>query len=227
MAVNYQDSSTFKVTEAGGFDITFVDQTGASGDYFTDVLSFGNSETLKAQTMGIAYNSTLSPGLLGIGYDTNEAAEFEYSSLIDSLVSQGLINTKAYSMYLNDLGASTGSLLFGGVDSDKYRGNLVSLPIIPTETQTGESVYNAFTVAMVSLAVAPSPGNSTLISTSSLDIPVVLDSGTTLAYIPDSLFQALLDELKGEFDEQTNFGYVDCSIRDNNPDYTFNFGFGT
>ena len=33
-----------------------------------------------------------------------------------------IINTVAYSLWLNDLDASTGSILFGGIDTEKYTG---------------------------------------------------------------------------------------------------------
>lgn len=227
--VNSQDSSTFKVVDANGFKISYADGTGAQGDYFTDVLSFGG-QTLTNQTMGIAYESTLSPGLLGIGYDQNEASTgdnppFVYSSVIDSLVTQGLISLKAYSLYLDDLEASTGSLLFGGLDSDKYQGNLVQMPIIP-QTVGGQTLFTAFAVDMVSLAVSSSPGNSTPVTQSAFDIPVILDSGTTLTYVPESLLLDLVNQLNGAVDQQ-GFPFVDCSLRDDNAGLTFDFGLGT
>ncbi|KIN07638.1 hypothetical protein OIDMADRAFT_186420 [Oidiodendron maius Zn] len=222
-------SSTFKVVDPGEFDITYADGTGAQGDYFTDVLSFGG-QSLNAQTMGIATESTLSPGLLGIGYDQNEASTaqnppFVYSSVIDSLVSQGLISTKAYSLYLDDLQASTGSLLFGGLDSDKYQGNLVQMPIIP-QTFGDQSIYTAFIVDMTSFGTTSS-GKSTTVTQSSFQIPVVLDSGTTLTYFPTSLMDEILTAVNGEIDKESQFAFVDCSVRDSSDTFTFDFGFGT
>lgn len=217
------------MVDPGEFDITYADGTGAQGDYFTDVLSFGG-QSLNAQTMGIAIESSLSPGLLGIGYDQNEASAgqnppFVYSSVIDSLVSQGLISMKAYSLYLDDLQASTGSLLFGGLDSDKYQGNLVQMPIIP-QTFGDQSIYTAFIVDMTSFGTTSS-GKSTTITDSSFQIPVVLDSGTTLTYFPTSLMDEILTAVNGEIDEQSQFAFVDCSVRDSSDTFTFDFGFGT
>jgi hypothetical protein len=181
--------------------------------------------------MGIAIDSSLSPGLLGIGYDQNEASTaqdppFVYPSVIDSLVSQGLISTKAYSLYLDDLQASTGSLLFGGLDSDKYHGNLVQMPIIP-QTFGGESLYNAFVVNMVSFGVTPSPGKSTTITPNNFQIPVVLDSGTTLNYFPTELLNEILGQVGGEIDQESQYAFVDCSVRDSSDTFTFDFGFGS
>jgi hypothetical protein len=71
-------------------------------------------------------------GVLGIGYTTDEAVvnhQSSYANLPKAMVADGLINSNAYSLWLNDLDANTGSILFGGVDSDKYTGDLETLPI--------------------------------------------------------------------------------------------------
>jgi hypothetical protein len=233
LPVNSGSSSTFKVTHANDFDITYQDQSGAQGDYFTDVLSFSSSSTLKAQTMGIAYQSTLSPGLLGIGYDTNEASEglsqapFTYTSVIDSMVSQGLIGHKAYSLYLDDLDASTGSLLFGAIDSDKYQGDLVTLPIIAENLGGGNSIFDEFSVHFTGLGTSQSSTDKSKPISQDFDIPAVLDSGTTLTYVPTEVLQSLLSSVNGAVDSNSGFAFVDCALRDSTPGFTFDFTFGT
>jgi len=70
---------------------------------------------------------------MGVGYDTNEATNDGpngvYPSIMDNLVADGVINRKAYSLYLNDLQANKGSIIFGGIDTTKYTGDLVALPL--------------------------------------------------------------------------------------------------
>ncbi|KAF8859938.1 acid protease, partial [Acephala macrosclerotiorum] len=228
-------SSSFKVADANAFDISYADGSGATGDYITDNLSIGGA-TIKALEMGFAYNATLQTGLLGIGYDLNEASDssggstesspFVYPSIIDQMMSQGLINTKAYSLYLNDYEASTGSIIFGGLDSDKYHGNLIQLPIVPDQASNGAKVYAEFNVAMTSFGLTGQQGSTTNFTTSSFEEPVILDSGTTLVYLPDVLVQDLVSRLDGAVDDSTGGIYVPCSMRDDNPKMTFNFGFG-
>lgn len=68
---------------------------------------------------------------MGIGYDSNEsgtAPNGTYPSVMDNLVDQGIIARKAYSLYLNDLESNRGSVVFGGIDTTKYTGELVALP---------------------------------------------------------------------------------------------------
>ncbi|KAE8448981.1 hypothetical protein EG329_008569 [Mollisiaceae sp. DMI_Dod_QoI] len=223
-------SSSFKVVDANEFSIQYADSSGAAGDYITDNLSIGGA-TIKALEMGLAYNATLSTGLLGIGYDVNEASDterggFVYPSIIDQLMSQGLINTKAYSLYLDDYEASTGSIIFGGLDSDKYQGNLLQLPIVPDQASNGTKIFAEFSVAMTGFGVTGQAGNTTNYTTSAYEEAAVLDSGTTLTYLPDRLLEVLFTDLNAEEDEDTGEIFVDCSIRDNSPKMTFNFGFG-
>lgn len=228
--VTHEDSSTFEVTYPDSFDITYGDGTSAQGDYFADTIRFGG-EAIKSQTMGIAYNSTLSPGLLGLGYTTNEASvaqepPFTYPSIVDNMFNDGLISVKAYSLYLDDLHSSTGSLLFGGLDSDKYQGNLVQMPIVPYgTTRNGNAYYTAFDVNMVSLGVTKGSGKSTKFGTGDYNIATNLDSGTTLSYVPSSLFDAILEEFGGEEDAGSGLAFIPCSVRDNK-ELTFDFELG-
>lgn len=96
----------------------------SSGDYMTDDFTIGGA-TIKNLQMGLANTTTSGFGIIGIGYDENEASltsitSVPYPNLIDQMVSQGLINTKAYSLYLDDLEEATGSIVFGGVDTNKF-----------------------------------------------------------------------------------------------------------
>jgi hypothetical protein len=187
--------------------------------------------------MGLAYNATLQTGLMGIGYDTNEAStegegedgenfSFIYPSIIDQMVSQGLIATKAYSLYLDDYEASTGSIIFGGLDSDKYSGSLLQVPIVAEQGQDGSSVYAEFAVALTGFSYTSQAGSTTSLTTASYQAPAILDSGTTLTYLPGLLVETLYKDLNVVSDEYTGISYVACSTRDNNPKMTFNFGFG-
>jgi hypothetical protein len=65
--------------------------------------------TLKNFEMGLADKTDIPYGLVGIAYSNSEANVFtgngtQYPNLVDSLVSQGIIPTQAYSLWLDDLG---------------------------------------------------------------------------------------------------------------------------
>jgi hypothetical protein len=177
--------------------------------------------------MGLAYTSTLPVGIMGVGYNTTEASEFLYANIIDSMVQQGLINTRAYSLWLDDLESSTGQILFGGIDTAKYSG---SLSILPLQASAGESSAkkrpSSFTVTLSGLS-AGNPGQTTSIISTEFAIPVVLDSGTTQTLLPASLINAIVDGL-GAFDAslQVNAILVNCALREFNPDFVFAYRFG-
>jgi hypothetical protein len=90
-----------------------VDQTKIAGDYINETFGIGGS-TLKNMTMGLAKMSsetdTSSPfqGIVGVGFNTGEAIFAQqgitYPNVISQLQAQGLITTKAYSLWLNDRG---------------------------------------------------------------------------------------------------------------------------
>src|ERR1700761_548326 len=63
-------SSTYKLVN-DQFNISYVDGTGAPGDYVADTLSFGGVNLLNFQ-FGIGATSSSAEGVLGIGYTSNE-----------------------------------------------------------------------------------------------------------------------------------------------------------
>ena len=172
-------------------------------------------------------------GIMGIGYAFTEAsndgttAAFIYPSIIDTMVSQGLIATRAYSLYLDDLQEATGSIIFGGLDSDKYYGSLTQLPIVPGTLTNGSKAYGFPAVMMSSLSMVSSKtGQATSFADRYLaQYPIVLDSGSTVSLLDPVLGQAMLTAIGGVYDYQTTgLLFVDCSLRNNVS--TFNFGFG-
>jgi len=93
----------------------------------------GGSSEIKQQQIGVAFSLVDQHGVMGVGYDTNEAANDEpnsvYQSVMDNMVSDNIIARKAYSLYLNDIRSTQGAIIFGGIDTTKYTGDLVALPL--------------------------------------------------------------------------------------------------
>ena len=48
------------------------------------------------------------------------------------MVLNGDIDRESYSLYLNDQANGNGVIIFGGVDTTKYTGDLVALQVLPT-----------------------------------------------------------------------------------------------
>ncbi|KAF1918215.1 aspartic peptidase domain-containing protein [Ampelomyces quisqualis] len=203
------DSSTYRYVN-GVFNISYVDGTGASGDYATDTFRLGG-QTIKELQFGIGYDSSSPEGILGIGYAINEvqvgrAGFGAYPNLPQKLVNDGTISSNAYSLWLNDLDASTGSILFGGVDIDKFHGELQTLPIIPEQGK-----YAEFLIALTGMG---QDGKNTSLF-SNQNIPVLLDSGSSLMYLPEGIVRTLLQKYKGfnaRYEPSQQAIAVDCSL---------------
>lgn len=219
LAVDSSSSSTY--TNLGSdFEIQYVDGSTASGAYFTDDFTIGGT-TVKDLQMGLADETAIGTGILGIGFNLNEAAEKVYSNLATSLVNQSLVSTTAYSLYLNDYYSSTGSILFGGVDTDKFIGTLAIVPIL-RDSQSGN--YSSFTVALTGLSFASSNGTTydQSLSSEAGSLDSILDSGTTLTYLPDAIATELFDAIGAyqyaPYYSSSSIALVDCSL---DADFTF------
>ncbi|KAJ4982726.1 eukaryotic aspartyl protease [Stagonosporopsis vannaccii] len=214
---NANDSSTYEFVN-NAFNISYVDGSGASGDYATDTFRFGG-QTIRDMQFGIGYTSTSPEGILGIGYTINEVQvnRFgldEYPNLPQKLKDDGTINTNAYSLWLNDLDASTGSILFGGVDTDKFSGNLATLPIIQEQ-----GVYAEFIIVLTDMGIG---SNRTSLFSDS-NVPVLLDSGSSLMYLPDAVASALYSQFNARYDSRQQAAFVDCDLA--NQEGSLEFGF--
>ncbi|KAI0969254.1 aspartic-type endopeptidase [Xylaria arbuscula] len=213
------DSSTYEYV-GSWFNISYVDGSGASGDYVTDNITIGGT-TLDKLQFGIGYVSSSSQGILGIGYPSNEvqvgrAQKAAYDNLPAALASGGQISRNAYSLWLNDLDASRGSILFGGVDTAQYTGDLQTLPI-----QANGGVYSEFLITLTALTL----GNTTVAENQAL--AVLLDSGSSLTYLPDELVDIIYEQVDAQYDSSAGAAYVPCSLASNTSLSTLDFTFSS
>lgn len=112
----------------------------------------------------------------------------------------------------------TGSILFGGVDTAKYHGDLTVLPVQKSSNDT----YRDFTVALSSVSVIDSTGK-TAFSQENLALPVILDSGTTITYLPDNVVNPIISGV-GALDDPDLGLIVPCSLRASPAKFSFTFG---
>lgn len=228
---NPSKSSTYEViAPAPAFDTKFGDGSTASGPFSEDTVclsdicvtnvQFGVAQEVKATT-GYAL------GLLGLGYSLNEATRHIYPNLPEVLVAAGEIASRLYSVYLNTIEATSGSILFGGVDVDKYSGDLYTLDILP-DIQVGGVYQFISTVTDLKVKVGGqttrvwsggAPGVDAYRSDNP-SLPVLLDTGSSAWSVPASYYKVIVQ----------NFPYVDsqgiakCSDVDDNDSITLTFG---
>lgn len=219
---NPDDSSTFQVVGQNLFDITYVDGSSSKGDYIQDNFQI-NGLTVKNLTMGLGLDTSISNGLVGVGYINDEASlgttRSTYPNLPVVLQQEKLINTVAFSLWLNDLDASTGSILFGGIDTEKYQGELTRINIISPD---GGKTFTEFAVNLYSVQASSQSGTDTL-STSENTLVAVLDSGTTLTYLPQDMAEEAWNEVGATFSNELGLAVVPCSVGNKNGHFSFKF----
>ncbi|KAI0845721.1 acid protease [Daldinia vernicosa] len=219
------DSTSFSVVGQNQFSISYVDGSHSKGDYIAETFAIGDA-TLTNMTMGLGVNTDIPYGLVGVGYVASEAivgstrsTSSTYDNLPVKMQKQGLIATNAYSLWLNDLDASKGSILFGGIDTEKYHGDLTRINIYK-DSRSG--VFSSFTVALTSVQASSPSGTDSL--SSEFPIPVVLDSGTTFSYLPTDLAEQIWQEVGANYYDEVNLPLLPCSMANSQGHFSFGFG---
>lgn len=120
------NSSDSFVSNYTSFSITYADKTFAKGTWSQDTVTIGdlNIENMNLAVCGDTDNSM---GVLGIGFASLEVTAsssytknlYTYENLPLKLVSDGIINKAAYSVYLNN-NDSSAEILFGAIDRSTY-----------------------------------------------------------------------------------------------------------
>lgn len=153
---------------------------------------------------GVGAGATSNEGVMGVGFENNEAivqvpGAQPYPNLVDQMVSEKLIQARAYSLYLDDIDASTGSILFGGVDTEKFQGTLSTFPI--NVDINGD--VSQFVISATGLSLTTQNGNSIGIGASRLfPFNALLDSGSSFMSLPEGIVTALADEFSATFSQE-------------------------
>jgi len=169
-------------------------------------------------TFGVATSSAdLNEGILGLGW--GNGVNLAYNNFVDELQAQGVTKTKAFTVALGNADANNGGvIIFGGVDTKKFSGSLATLKILGP--QNGENVAR-YWVQMDSIGLTQNGKSQTFSGSGS---PIVLDSGSSLSYIPSDVLQEMANQLNGQYDRQNQLYIVDCSLEQqsgSSVDFTF------
>ncbi|ATY60532.1 candidapepsin-4 precursor [Cordyceps militaris] len=210
-------SSTYNVTIPNGFKIAYLDGSTASGDYFRDSVTIGGNMTIKQQQLGLAKLSGSPTGLMGLGMSVGVAAKRKYPTIIDNLVSQGLIETAAFSLYLDAITESHGTFLFGGIDTKKYIGDLATLPLVADDIHGSENV-TSYAVDLVGFTADD-------ISLPTLKTKAILDTGATLVLLPGRVVTPINQKLGVVAIKGVATPFIDCGAASKNAKIKFNFQF--
>ncbi|RMZ13482.1 hypothetical protein D0862_02323 [Hortaea werneckii] len=226
------DSSTYQVVDPyPAFDTAFGDGSTAAGPFGEDTVGIGDVRIENVQ-FGLAQELDITTGyavgLMGLGYSYIEASYSTYPNIPEVLQSTGVINSRLYSVYLNDLSDISGTILFGGIDPSKYTGDLTTLNILPDIISGGISM---FVTTVTDLSITEDGETYNLFSGGSPGIdaydsyddalPVLLDTGAAAWSVPISYYTTYIMPFFRFVDD---YGLCGCSHRDDDLHLTLTFG---
>ncbi|EPS45060.1 hypothetical protein H072_1003 [Dactylellina haptotyla CBS 200.50] len=210
---------------ASDLSIAYLSGEGATGDYANDTVTVG-SATLDNYYFGIMYNSTVSTSILGVSFDRLEFGAYLdpprfYRNFPLALVDTGYIPSAAFSLYLNNIQdqSAGGSIIFGGIDTEKYCGPLVKVPLV-AGSFLGITEY---TVDLQGVS-GTRDGKPVVFPAGAASLgPTLLDSGTSLVILPDDLANEILTFLNATLKPGDILPKVSCNVM--MEDISFNFKF--
>ncbi|KAH8801385.1 aspartic peptidase domain-containing protein [Xylogone sp. PMI_703] len=165
-------------------------------------------------------------GRIGLGPLTNEGnfTDYQYPNFVQSLINEGLINSYAYSIYIDELNSSSGHLLLGGVNGDTLQTPLVTFDTAIQDFPLPLGYQSQITLQKLSITLE----NESPIQIGS-NIPVILTSTYVTAFTAN-IYKPLLaaigainynpDALPIDIWEQIQ---VPCSLQTNSSTIDFTF----
>ncbi|KAI5803252.1 aspartic peptidase domain-containing protein [Geopyxis carbonaria] len=218
------DSSTYQRLNSD-FQISYVDGDYARGDYGTDVLRLGDETSVTGLQFGIGLDSTSTEGIMGIGLPQNQVqvqrlGREPYRGLTDLMVEQNLIKSRAYSLWLNSLQSSTGEVLFGGIDTAKFSGNLTTLPI---NKRSPNSPAREFMITLTKVSLTNHKLVSLSLTDNEFSIPILLDTGSSYNYLPSELAKTIAKQVGAQWAHNFAVPILPCGIRNYNGTINFEF----
>jgi len=219
-AVDTNKSSTL-VRISDDFAISYLQQNSSvHGEYITDNLTLGDLK-LSQVMMAVATDlnrESLDCGIMGMGLPASQARVRRnndtkpYKSILEEMVSQGLIKSRAFSLWFNTLDSATGSIVFGGYDAAKFDGDLAFLSIQPPS--------EFYSVALTGIALTDDQGMQNLPVSEPLS--AILDSGTTFMLLPTNIYNSLAYYFGATATDRGVF--ASCSGKDIEGNLTFQLG---
>jgi len=208
-------TSTSYQEDGGSFDIMYGSGS-VSGFFSVDDVVLADDIVVKGQRfaeiqdaggLGLAYALGKFDGILGLGFTSisidNTVTVFE------NALQQNLLDQPVFAFYLGD--NAPGELTFGGYDSSKFEGDLVTVPL---ESATyWEIALDSVTAGSYS----STPNEDGSVTTG------IIDSGTSLLVGP----KREVTQLAAAVGAKANFMgqyTIDCELLDSMPDIVFAIG---
>lgn len=209
VAFDPSKSSTFKKLNGETWKIQYGDSSSASGDVGTDVVDLGG---LKVQNQAVELAKELSQqfaqgngsGLLGLAFSSiNTVSPDSQKTPVDNIIAQKSAQQQLFTAYLGswrdtdeaDKGASF--YTFGYIDQDVMTAAGATTPnYADVDSSQGFWQIQSASATINGTTVTRSKNTS------------IMDTGTTLCLVDDSLVEAVYKAIPGSQYDQNSQGYV-------------------
>jgi hypothetical protein len=208
---NTGDSDTFK-KNGSTFEIQYQDTSFGAGIWGYDDVVIADA-TVEDLSFAVVTAASSGMGVLGLGLKYLESVDLDdpyYANLPIKMKQEGIIEKIAYSLYLNSPDADSGSVLFGAVDHAKYTGSLLTVPVLNGEIEYGTELTIDMIIALSGISFLN--GNKK-VEISNIMYEALLDSGTSLSYVPQDLADLIAETLGAEQDSYGDY-ILPCDLSD-------------
>ncbi|KAG6170249.1 hypothetical protein E4U11_002835 [Claviceps purpurea] len=194
-------------------------------EYGYDYVQIGSAR-LSQQLFGVATDSEFAvTGIMGAGPQLKGWTS-DYPMILDNMVSQKFIKSRAFSLDIRSIESARGSVVFGGIDTKKFSGYLEKRPIIPAADSPDK--LTRYWVYLDGVSVTKNDGSNTVIFDQVNGQPVLLDSGYTVSSLSTDHFNKIKDAFPGvtppPSDDNSGLYRVPCNVGQQNGTVNFKFG---
>jgi aspergillopepsin I len=227
----YTPSSSAKLLSGYTWDISYGDGSSAEGIVYADKVTVGGatytSQAVEAATSVSSefVSDTSNDGLLGLGFSSiNTVEPIAQKTFFDNIKSS--LASPLFAVELKHNAA--GSYDFGFLNSSKYTGSITYVDADSSQgywgfTASGYGVGDSVTTTTSWSAIA---GMSSRSPSRTNNVPtylVLIDTGTTLLYLPTKIVKAYYAKVSGSSDSSSVGGWIfPCSAT--LPDLTLKIG---
>lgn len=199
------DVSTWK-NLSEPYSVWYYDHTLVQGWYGTSPIWLDNGLKIDdfqwALATIVTHNAGTFHGIFGVGRVENEDAKNRYPNLVQKLKDDGIIKTNGYLYYLNSKDATSGSIVFGGIDKAKIKGDVATVPLT---TGTANSRFDNLHISKITGVDGEVLGEN---------IESFLDTGLTISKLPPNI----VDQIRAKVPNAVRDGsitWVPCELDPN------------
>ncbi|KAH0310844.1 hypothetical protein KCU71_g7907, partial [Aureobasidium melanogenum] len=194
--------------------------TGSSDLFVTDSTApFCRNNTCAGGTFDASKSSTFqvdAPAAFNVSFADGST---DTGDLISDVVQiRDLVITNVTFIFLSNLG-KYGSIIFGGVDTQKFQGNLVTLDCFPS----GKNVKD-FNLYMPNVTMVDGNGTVTQIVGKNNTQYGFFDSGTSAWYVAETVFNRIIDLTGFVYSPDLGLAIRTCADISNTIAFDFHFG---